>query len=94
MAKGRKAKSTYDKLKELDPQFLEATESLDVEHLDAKIVELTKYQLQVTEAKKEDPDLQRILEEKRTAEEGYRQSLGGNRLKIKYIVELLKSKGK
>ena len=91
--RARKSKSTYDKLKEIDPQFLENIQSAAKENLDGKIVELTKYQEEISEAKKADPDLQRLQEQVRFANAGYRETQGAIKLKIKYVVELLKSKG-
>lgn len=95
MKRGRKAKSNFDKLKELDPMFLESVDGLsDTESLKTKIIDLTKYQIELLVAKKDDIDLQRIAEQKKVAEETYSIPLKGNKLKIGYLVELLQSKGK
>jgi len=91
--RGRKIKSTYDKLKDVDPQFLEAMQGMQPEGLKQKIVDLTKYQIETSEAKKNDPDLQKITEMKSVAEESYRSALGAIKLKLKFIVETLQSKG-
>ena len=94
MAKGRKSKTLHDKLKEVDPQFLDNVMALDGGRMGDKIIELAKYQNEIEEARKEDLDLNRILDQKKVAEEVYVQGLKVNKMKIKYLVESLKAKGK
>lgn len=90
----RKKKSVFDKLKELDPAFLDEVVALDSDNMGKKIVELAKYQSQIEEAKKQDVDLSRILEQKRVAEEVYVQGIKVNKMKIKFLVQTLEARGK
>lgn len=94
MAKrGRAKKSLSDKVNEIDPNFLEASQSLTIEQLKNRIVELSKYELAVLSAKKEDLDLQRIQESLAVANEGYKTAVKGTKVKVAYLHELLSSKG-
>ena len=94
MAKrARGPKTLTDKVRDIDPDFILAVESFSAEALKTKIVDLTKYQIELLDAKKEDTDLNRILEQKRVAEETYTIPVKGNKLKVNYLVELLKAKG-
>jgi hypothetical protein len=93
MARKKGRKTSYDKLKEIDPNFIEVTMGLQQDGLKNKIVDLTKYQMEILDAKKNDLDLQRIVEQKSVAEEVYKTSLGAIKLKLNFLVELLKEKG-
>lgn len=93
MAKGRKRQSLEDKLKDLDPNFLDELQSLDSVGLTDKLVKLVKYQEEINQAKKDDIDLQRIIEQKRVAEEVYKTNLQALKLKVSFIVKRLKEKG-
>ena len=92
MARGKR-KSTEQKLRELDPNFLDELQNLDTEGLTKKLVTLVKYQEEINLAKKDDIDLQRILEQKRVAEEVYRTNLGALKLKVSFVIKRLKEKG-
>ena len=93
MARGRRSKSAYDKLKALDPDFVEVTLGLQGPDLKNKIIDLAKYQKEILEAKAQDMDLKRIIEQKSVAEEVYKTNLSAIKLKVNYLLDLLKEKG-
>ena len=89
----RGRKSNYDKLKELDPDFVETTLGMQKDELKNKIVDITKYQMEILDAKTKDLDLISLVEQTKIAGEVYRTNLKAIRLKLNYLIELLKEKG-
>jgi hypothetical protein len=92
--KGRKAKTTYDKVNEIDPSFASEVFSLKDEELNGKLALMAKHRAEIEEAKSSDEDLRRLRDEIKVAGESYSQPLKGIKLKTKLVVEILKGRGK
>jgi len=87
-------KSTFDKVKEVDPEFVNTVYTLTEEQLKEKIVALTRNEQEMDQAKSGDMDLARIREELKTANETYSGPLKASKLKKKLILEVLGTRGK
>ncbi len=95
MAKApRKAKTTYDKVNELDPNFTSEVYSLRDDQLNEKLASMAKHRAEIEEAKSEDVELKSLRESLKVAGETYSEPLKGIKLKTKLIVEILKDRGK
>ena len=92
MAKGGKD-TLVQKVHKLDPYFVDEVQSLDSAAIKTKIVELAKNREAIEKAKEDDTDLQSLKEQLKTANEGYGQQNKGIKLKTKFLLELLASKG-
>lgn len=77
----------------VENEFSEEVASMSKEALKEKLVDISKYVKELEEAKKEDTDLQAILEQKAVAEEPYKSAFKGARLKINFLLEILATKG-
>jgi hypothetical protein len=95
MAKrGRKAKTTYDKVNELDPGFASEVFSLKDDQLNDKLALMAKHRAEIEEAKTSDESIKRLREELKVAGESYSEPLKGIKLKTKLVIEVLKERGK
>jgi len=97
MAKGKKERQPQTlrgKLHKVDPFFVEEVESMDAEKLDTRLANLAKYQQEVMDAQSNDIDIQRHTEMLKNARETYTTPMKASRLKMKFVYELLKEKGK
>lgn len=91
--KVKKAQTTYDKVKALDPSFVEEVFTLTTEALKERSLGLTKESLELEKARSEDQDLKSLKEQVSEAGAIYRDGLSGNRLKQRLIVEILNERG-
>jgi ADP-ribose pyrophosphatase YjhB (NUDIX family) len=95
MAKGRgKGKQTVaDKLNELDPSFLEEAATLDNVAVKEKMFSLTHYAMELEETRANDEDLKQLQDRAREAAKLYSEPLTANKLKRKYLLQILKERG-
>lgn len=97
MAKGkgnRQPLTLRGKLHKVDSFFVEEVEAMDAEKLDTRLANLAKYQQEVMDAQSNDIDIQKHQELLKNAKETYSGPLKASRLKMKFVYELLKEKGK
>lgn len=90
----RTPKSAFDKVKEMDPSFAEEVNTMTDSDLKEKVVTLTKYSLEIEEARKDDSDLASLKEQLKVANQTYTEPLKANKLKRQLILDVLKSRGK
>lgn len=93
---GKKSKgpqTTFDKVKALDPSFVEEVYTLTTEALKERSLGITKQSLELEHARSEDQDLKSKQEQAREAGKVYREGLTAARLKQKLIVEILSERG-
>lgn len=91
--KAKKDNSTYGKLKNIDPNFLDEVASMTTDDLKSRVVLIAKHAEEIKEAREKDDDLKRLKEQVKVAGETYSEPLKAAALKTKYIIELLVSKG-
>ncbi len=91
--KSKKAVTTYDKVKEKDPSFIEEVYTLTSEALKERIVLLNKHAVEIQEAKKSDTDLAAKENEAKEARKTYTEPLAINRLKRRLLIEILNERG-
>ena len=82
-----------DPFSKLDPEFRDALAGASSEELKAKLSDVAKDEEANKSSKKADPDLKRLKEQVKVAGEGYSELTKRNRLKIKFIIQLLADKG-
>ena len=87
-------KTAYDRVKELDPSFAEEVNTMTDSDLKEKVVVLTKYSMEIEEARKDDQDLASLKEQVKVANQTYSEPLKANKLKRQLILDVLKSRGK
>lgn len=87
-------KTAYDRVKELDPNFAEEVNTMTDSDLKEKVVVLTKYSMEIEEARKDDQDLASLKEQVKVANQTYSEPLKANKLKRQLILDVLKSRGK
>lgn len=85
----KEQKTWWDQLKEADPYFISEIESMGVDSLRDSLVKLCVRKQELEEAKKMDPDLSRIKEELKTANETYSGPLKTIKLKTKALLEMI-----
>lgn len=94
MAKPRKGpKTTYDKVKDLDPNFIEEVYTMRVEALKERIVTLTSHSMEIEEAKSKDTDLKSKQDAAKEAAKTYSEPLAANKLKRRLIIQILNERG-
>jgi hypothetical protein len=93
MKKPKAAKTTADKLKLEDPEFVENNMSLSPEEMKAKIIEISKHLEETEKAKANDPDLKSLKEQIKVVRETYDTPLKVGRLKVKFLLEMLEARG-
>lgn len=91
MARGRKQKNIFDDLPE---DFITEIDSATVEVINAKVAELAKAEEENQQAKSLDGDLREKKDAVKFASEGYRDATKGYKLRMKYILSVLVSRGK
>lgn len=89
----KKATTVYDKVKELDPSFIEEVYTLTTEALKDRVVTLNKHAVEIQEAKIVDTDLASKEEAAREARKTYSEPLNANRLKRRLIIQILNERG-
>lgn len=86
--------TTYDKVKKIDPTFAGEVFAMRDDQLNAKLMEMAKYEVELDEAKKKDEDLKQKRSALTIASQTYTVPLRANKLKRQLIVETLKERGK
>lgn len=87
-------KTVFDKVKDLDPDFAQEVNTMTDVDLKEKVIVLTKYSMEIEEARKDDQDLASLKEQLKTANQTYTEPLKANKLKRQLILDVLKSRGK
>lgn len=98
MARGRKAKDPkqkqYDRFqKYLDEEWRSAEMSKATPDVYKDIVAIALNNMQLEQAKKEDPDLANLREQLKTATEVYTEGTKVGKIRIEFLAETLKSRG-
>lgn len=89
---GKKQKSPYDLI---DEDFkTRMLQEKDDGKLQSELASITLNQAAMLDAKKADPDLQRIREELKTANEPYAAASKANKQKVAFIREVLRGRGR
>ena len=89
----RPKKSTKEKVQKEYPEFASEVDSLQLADLEKKISTYAKEEEKVAQAREEDSELNALSEQKAELEGPYRDAKKAIRLKIKYLIELVKDKG-
>lgn len=84
----------YDKVNKLDPAFAAEVYSFTDDLLKQRLVDLTKTEEELSDAKEKDPDLAEARERLKTANESYREPLKASKLKKKLILQVMSERGK
>lgn len=87
-------KTVFDKVKDLDPSFAEEVSTMTDLDLKERVVTLTKYSMEIEEARQDDQDLASLKEQLKVANQTYSEPLKANKLKRQLILDVLKSRGK
>jgi len=82
------------KIQKEDPAFIDEVMSMTADQLKDKVISLTRHQEEILNAKEKDTDLLSMQEQLKTAKETYSLPLKAIKLKVKYLIEMLESKGK
>ena len=90
----RGPKTLFDKVKDIDPSFLEEVYVLSEEQLKAKLVGILSEQTRLEKAKEDDKDLQQKQEQARVAGETYSIPFKAIKLKRQMIFKVLEERGK
>ena len=85
-------KTTFEQLKELDPQFANEIMKMPSDSMLQRLVSLLEDKEMLIEAQKKDPDIQSLSEELKTTKETYSIPKKAINLKVKYIIESLAAK--
>lgn len=83
-----------DKFDDLDKDFKEEAEKLDEGQLRTKISEIALNQEALMEAKEQDQDLAQKKEQAKEAGAVYREGSKANKLRVRYLRQMLDAKGK
>ena len=92
--RGKKQGSPPDPYKGLNNDFRGEVDSMKDEEINAKIKDVALADSALAEAKKSDEDLRRLREAVATANEPYKQGAKTNALKIRYMRDVLASRGR
>ena len=92
--KGKTAKTLFDKVKELDPTFIEEVYSQSGDALKDRVLALTREEQEIETAKQADSSIPAIKEELKAANETYSIPLKAIKMKRRLIMEILGEKGK
>lgn len=87
----RKQKNVFADLPE---EFVAEIDGSTVEQINAKVAELAKAEEENQQAKSLDGDLREKKDAVKFAAEGYRENTKGYKLRMKYILAVLVSRGK
>lgn len=87
----RKSKNPFDNLPD---DFVAEIDGSTVDQINAKVAELAKAEQENLQAKSLDEDLKEKKEAVKFASEVYRDCSKGYRLRMKYILTVLESRGK
>lgn len=93
MAKGKSKKTLEDKIREFDGSFVEEVSLLTAEALKDRLAKLSGHEEEILDAKSNDDSLKEAKASYDAALDTYRVPLKANRLKRKFVVELLKARG-
>jgi len=88
----RTKKSVQEKIREENPEFVEACKSLTLAELDNRLAGLAKDAESVDEARESDEKLANAKEEASSLGAPYRDAKKAIKLKTKYILELIKER--
>ncbi len=91
--RGRAKKSLEEKVKDLDPHFIEEVRTGDSFKIKEKLVSLSKYENQLEEARKDDMDLASKREALKIANQTYSDPLNAIKLKRQFALKVLAEKG-
>jgi hypothetical protein len=83
-----------DKFEDLDEDFKDSVAAMDEAGLRSKISEITLNQEAVLEAKENDQDLASKKEEYKVAGASYREATKANKLRVKFLRQVLGDKNK
>ncbi len=86
-------KSVQQEIKESNPEFHDEIVGLSKEDLDSRIVQLVKDLEEVDNAKEQDEGLQALRQQAKEAGAPYRDAKKAIKVKIKFILETLESRG-
>jgi hypothetical protein len=92
--KAKQPQTLYDKVNKIDPQFAAEVHSLTDEQLKEKIMQISKYESELEDAKAQDPDLKEARERVQVAMESYKEPLKASKLKKKLVLQILTERGK
>lgn len=90
----RGPKTLFDKVKDIDPTFIEEVYVLSEDQLKAKLVGMLKEQTDLETAKDSDTDLKQKQEAARVAGETYSVPFKAIKLKRRMIFQVLGERGK
>jgi hypothetical protein len=93
MTKGKRGPSKKDPFAALDDDFKAIIDSADRDQIRHKISEVSMNQVDLMQAKADDEDLARCLEEAKEAGAQYREGTKMNKLRIMYAKITLEGKG-
>lgn len=93
MPAGRPKKSVYDKLKDVDMEFVYEVQDMGREEIKLRAAQVAFNESENRRAEKADEDLAAKKEAVKDASLQYRTSTKANTLRISYLKELLDSKG-
>jgi hypothetical protein len=77
----------------LPDEFKEQVAKLDKDGLNLKLAEVAKNEFENQKLKAEDKDLNDLKEQVKVASEGYVESTKANKLKVKWLVHIMREKG-
>lgn len=89
----RPKKNIQEKVQKEYPDFVTTVDGLSVADLESKLANYAKEQQKVDEAQENDEDLERAKAEVSELAGPYRDARKALKLKMRYIVELIKDKG-
>jgi hypothetical protein len=92
--KQKKAKTLQDKVREIDPNFVDEVLVATDDELKSKITTLTTHKIEVEEAQKNDLDIADAKEKLKQLNSTYTEPLKAYKFKIKFLIQLLKDRGK
>ena len=91
---GFKRKTLADKINEIDPNFVTEVYSMRDADLDTKLATMAKARSETEEAQKADVDIITAKAGLKTLNETYTEPLKALKLKTKFIVQILKDRGR
>lgn len=93
--KARKGpKTLFDKVKEIDPYFVQEVYSATDDNLDERLSTIAKEMTTNENKRDEDEDIKKLREQLKVANETYSRPLTALKLKRKLIYKILEERGK
>lgn len=87
-------KTLFDKVKEIDPYFIEEVYKATDDNLNSRLSTIAKEMTTHENARDNDPDLKKMREQLKSAGETYSKPLNALKLKRKLIYKILEERGK